>query len=93
MVMMFVGGVVCCLMDYSYYSYSRKSVKREFFVPAQTHCGKAVNANSMVDSVVAGTFFVDLSSPTKAGSGDRKRQENEIKIHTDDGQKALWHKH
>ena len=30
------GELCCCLTDYSYYSYSRKSTGREFFVPART---------------------------------------------------------
>ena len=44
MVMMFVGGLCCCLTDYSYYSYCRKSTGQELFVPARTHSGKAVNS-------------------------------------------------
>jgi hypothetical protein len=33
------GELCCCLTDYSYYSYRRKSTGREFFVPARTLIG------------------------------------------------------
>ena len=44
-IMMFVGGVCCCLTDYSYYSDSRKSMGREFFVPARTLIGVKLITN------------------------------------------------
>jgi hypothetical protein len=36
MVMMFGGELCCCLSEFLYYSYCRKSTGREFFVPART---------------------------------------------------------
>jgi hypothetical protein len=44
MVMMFVGGVGSAVKKFLYYSYRRKPMGRELFVPARTLIDKAVDS-------------------------------------------------
>jgi hypothetical protein len=68
------GELCCCLTDYSYYSYSRKSTGREFFVPART-----LIAVKLLNSILKADAVAKSGDDSRVGTSGWRVGDSEVR--------------